>query len=238
MALLITPSLLDAIDWFNIAPESWKERAYNGLKDTLNRVWNSNFAVERGMAFERLVCGNLSLSRSAFLKTFEQHPAGEKLGLFYDRCVGGSLQKTIKKIVEVGGEEYLLYGKIDVSFPARNVDIKTTANYKGKNSYLDKTQGKIYAIADNKPDFEFIVAEIPYTPSEEAEIAKDTPVKVDLTKILCTDVHHIETTYNIGVAREEIENKIARAIEFMKADGELPGSLYYAYMHKFNMYGG
>lgn len=156
--LLITTSLIGAVEWFIKSPSSWKDRAYTGLIDALSRKFTPNPAVERGMAFERKINAAITLpTEKDFLDFFKDEKPTEKVVEFYKECFGGQQQKVLKKFVTINEQSYCLYGKSDIYFPSIIKDIKTTHSWKGKNNYLSTTQHLMYCYIAAIPNFKYIV---------------------------------------------------------------------------------
>jgi hypothetical protein len=217
MALLMTPTLWDSIDWLQKSPDSWKKRAYESLSNTLNRIWDPTPAIKRGIAYEKQICfGENPIDevateiREKFIKAYDMIHAE-----------GHVFQKKTKKIVDFDGKEFCLYGKMDVSFKTLPdypngfiIDIKTTSNYRGKSSYLSKWQHKVYTWLTRIKDFMYIVYEF----DEYGNMI---------------DIHFIE--YHVddfGPIGEEIMNNLAKVVTFLRTDKTLSK----AYMKKFNLY--
>lgn len=210
MALLMTPTLWDSIDWLQKSPASWKTRAYTSLSNTLNRIWAPTDAIKRGIAFEEQIC-------------YGQNPIDEiapelkgKFNMAYAmiHAEGHSFQKKAKKIVEYDNKEFCLYGKMDVAFPDLIIDIKTTGNYRGKSSYLSKWQHKVYTWLTRIKDFKYIVFEF------------------DEHGNLC-DIHFID--YHVddfGPIGKEIMSNLDKVVTFLRSDKKLSK----AYMKTFNLY--
>ena len=202
MSRLITQSLLSKIDWILNCPPSWKEKAFQDLNNMLNRVWTEpGPPAKRGMDFERVVYSILSkkhldialLNCSDFFR--------EVLRL----CQGGQFQRKTKSFLTIAGEEYCLFGKIDVWFPNLIIDLKTTGNYKGRDHYLKSMQHKIYCYNERIKDFKYIVVE--FTDDENNIIR---------------NVHKIEYSINDrSYLRKELENKILDTLAFLEADKDL-----------------
>ena len=162
MSKLVTTTLLDAIDWCKTAPSTfkpdgettWKEDAYLQLKATLGRApWKPNPAILRGIDFENSVYSILKDKKEDTVTcsdTFRK--------ILYE-CKGGEFQKRTKTIIELNGVEYCLYGKIDVFFPDKIIDIKTTGKYGGKDKYLGTSQHHIYCFGENIHNFDYLVVE-------------------------------------------------------------------------------
>jgi hypothetical protein len=218
MGKLITTSLLDQIDWFRVCPASWKESAYKGIHNTVNRIYEANPATQRGVAFENVINACLDMDEGQFVKQFDGHCAD--VVKFHQVCHGGRRQAVAKRHIEIDGEEYTLYGKMDVLFPPvvcptpRIVDIKTTGNYRGKQSYLDKNQHLVYCFATRIPSFTYIVAEF-----------------TDISD-KCVEVHQIDTEVDIEAAGVTIVRKIQEMVSLLQDDIDL----WTAYLTKFNRY--
>lgn len=210
MALLMTPTLWDSIDWLNKCPDSWKQRAYDSLSNTLNRIWKPNEAIKRGISFEKQIChGTNPINEIA-------PELREKFMTAYDmiHAIGHVFQKKVKKIIDYDGKEFCLYGKLDVFFPDLIIDIKTTSNYRGKSSYLAKWQHKVYTWLTRIKDFLYIVFEF----DEHGNMV---------------DIHFIE--YHIddfGPIGTEILENLDKVVTFLRKDKALSK----AYMKKFNLY--
>lgn len=138
---LITPSLLDSLAWLQDCPSSWRDRAYQGLRDTLTRQFTKTPAIERGMAIESKVCALLYGTKENFIGNL-----GPKVEPIYNRCARGKMQVVYKKKIVVDGQPYLVYGRADVvsADGTAIIDLKTTQNWKGPTSYLQKSQAPLY----------------------------------------------------------------------------------------------
>ncbi len=211
MALLMTPTLWNSIDWMEKCPPSWKKSAYQQLSDMLNRKWTSNKAVERGMAFEKAICfGSNPLDQVA-------PDLKEKFDNAYNmiHAEGADFQAKAKRFVEVDGKEFVLYGKMDVFFNGKLIlDIKTTGSYKGKSSYLATWQHPVYCFATRVPYFKYIIFEF-----NDAGIVVD----VHIVEYECTDFRELEL---------RILAKLNDVVKLLRSDEKLKT----AYMNKFNMY--
>ncbi|MHA1754897.1 MAG: hypothetical protein ACTSYR_05225, partial [Candidatus Odinarchaeia archaeon] len=65
---------------------------------------------------------------------------------------------VLKKYITVHGVEYCLYGKSDVIFEGKIIDIKTTKKY-SRPKYANSFQHKMYCFITGIPEFEYVVAE-------------------------------------------------------------------------------
>jgi hypothetical protein len=211
MSKLVTTSLLDAIDWCKSAPSTfkpngettWKEDAYLQLKATLGREpWKPTPAIVRGIDFENSI---YSILKDKKEDTVQCSDAFRKV--LYD-CKGGEFQKRTKTIIEMDGVEYCLYGKIDVFFPDKIIDIKTTGKYGGRDKYLGTSQHHIYCFGENIHNFEYIILEF-----------------VDEGTKSIRGVHHV-TYESPGIEEEEkyIKGKIQDMLTFLENYTE-PGDL-------------
>lgn len=148
MSNLITPTLLDSLDWYMKCPKTWKNKAYTDLYNKLNRIWTSNVHVEKGTELENEAFKYSNQQKGS--KLFQQLCKDIQYGIFQHKC---------KKYIKVNDIEYCLYGKIDVLKPRQIIDIKTTMNYKGENNYLSKWQHKFYCLIKEISIFQYIVVE-------------------------------------------------------------------------------
>jgi len=154
MEKLITPSLLSGIEFLRDCPPSWKGNAFQSLKATLSRKYKEpTRQIKRGIDFENSIYKTLSTMDSVDFKNYSS-----EYQQFLNDCCGGVFQKTTKKIIEIKGTKYLLYGKIDVWFPGLIIDIKTTENFTGDDKYLKTSQHEIYCFCEGIPTFLYKVA--------------------------------------------------------------------------------
>ena len=222
MSRLITTSFLDSIAWCKKAPDSkcpdgdttWKQQAYQQLKDTLGRApYRPNKAMLRGIEFENQIYSILTDHKEDTVRCSVKFRDILKL------CAGGEFQKKTKTILELDGEEYCLYGKLDVRFSDHIVDIKTTAKYAGKQKYLDTSQHHLYCFSENIKDFEYIIAEF-----EDEDSPK---------------IHNVyRIPYHMGDRDYEekyIKDKIYEAMAFLNQYDE-PGDLKSLYFSTYTRY--
>lgn len=223
MSLLITSSLIDSVAWAKTAPDSqcrddpsmsWKQKAYSDLKNTLARIWTpGNKAVERGMRVENAVYKVISDKK---VDTVKCSPLFKQV---LDKCNGGVFQKKTKKFLEIDGKEYCLFGKIDVYFPDKIIDLKTTTEYKGRSKYLGNIQHKLYVLNERIPRFEYVIMEFG---TEDSDIIQN--------------VHTVEYVQeDFEALKAEVVQAIKDTMSFIDQFDE-PGDLKDLYLHKFNMY--
>jgi len=208
MSKLITASLVGAVEWAQECPPSWKERAKKSLDDQLNRVWvppEPGSSLELGIDFENKVYHYADAKLIV--------PAGsEHFQWFVSECRGGVFQKKTRRIIELDGEEYCLYGKIDAWFPEVIKDIKTTRNYKGQSHYTKSFQHVLYMHVEHIKRFEYLVAEFIEGQKQVVNHYKD-----------CVEVEDTEAL------RAQIDDKIRRTMDFIRRNG-----LMEAYTDKFS----
>lgn len=212
MAKLMTSSLINDVEWLKKCPPNWKEIAFKGLHSRLARDYDEEMphAVKRGIDLENMVykvLGNelvdiASLKCSKLFKDVLNH------------CKGGIFQQKTKSFIEIDGVNYCLYGKKDVSFPEKIVDIKCTGLFKTKSKYLSTIQHKIYCYNDKIKDFEYLVC-----------VMNNDDKLID---IITVDYH----ADNFKEVEDEIVKRVRSTIEFLKLDAEL----YDLYINTFNLY--
>jgi len=149
--LLITPTLLDAVSWCKSCPASWKVKAQSSLAATIRREkYKANKQALRGIAFENTVYD--------LVKRNDYDSGTEHVQKVADMCRGGSFQNVLKRQIQLQGEDVVLYGKSDVMFLDKIVDIKTTDNWRGEGKYLKGMQHVIYTYIADITEFYYIVA--------------------------------------------------------------------------------
>lgn len=224
MSLLITTSLIDSVNWAKNAPNSpckdnpeitWKQKAYNDLKNTLARIYApGGFYMERGVRIENTV---YKIIEEGKVDTVSCSAHFKKV---LDLCNGGVFQKKTKSFIDVDGQEYCLFGKIDVLFPKKKIiDLKTTGSFGGRDKYLKTLQHKIYCYNERISDFDYVIMEFE---SEENDKLRD--------------VHIISyKAEDFDSVKADITKAIRDTMAFIEAFDE-EGDLLDLYMHKFNMY--
>lgn len=212
MALQLAPTLLDSYDWLVNCPDSWRDRAFDGLKSTLGRVWGGMTpAMQAGIDFEKLIY------KYANDPDFDRTGLSKHVQYFLNRVEGFTFQKTYTYKLNVDGVDYFFKCKLDAWSKDEVVDIKTTGNFRGDSQYLSKWQHRVYPLATGIPKFAYVVAEWK-----------------DLTKSKeILDVHEVPfNMVNRARTQEEVAEKVREFIDFLSYDKELEN----LYLTKYNKY--
>ena len=208
MSLLITPSLISSVDFYQTCPPSWKRSAYDSLRRMLSRAsWEPTTPIIKGLKFENVVYD--SLEGKIQLKTHT-----ENFQKFLDICKGGNFQHKSKQNVIIDDLEYCLYGKLDVYFPPSEeygkghiIDIKTTKKF-ASSKYLKTWQHIIYCLNTQIPTFDYLVGVW-----EEPDSLTDYRLK---------SVHEVKyKVEDFDKIREDLYNKVREITLFLKRDREL-----------------
>jgi hypothetical protein len=197
MSRLITPSLISSISWFKNCPPTWKGKAIVDLKNQLGRVYSEPTpALTLGIKFEDAVV-------KATSKPADEVQGSEHFKWIVDEVRGGEFQRRTAIDLNIDGQDYCLYGKIDAYFPTIIKDIKTTSNWKGPQGYLDSFQHRMYCFNEQVECFRYLVA----TFDEQQHITGHYSVDVDLPDRLSLEA--------------EIVHAVKEAITFLSASTEL-----------------
>lgn len=208
---LITPSLVGAISWLNVSPESWKARALNDLRNQLSRTYSDEMpdAIKRGIEFENAVY--------ACARAGKTDIGTANFQWFVKQCVGAEFQRKAKAMRMWGGEEYCLYGKLDAFKPGLIIDLKTTGEWKGAHKYLSTFQHKMYCYIKHVAEFHYLVAVMA---SVEG-------------KPYITETHLVEYwVEDWGALEKEVEETVMDTMAFLSARPEL----FELYRTKFCLY--
>ena len=191
---LITPTLLNSYDWLSVAPRSidqetgerWCDKAEAEFAAQVKREgkWQPNQPQQHGIDFENAV------QRYELRRRSDRIQSEGLTDMFKEFCKhveGGRFQQVAKTVIQVGDTRYLLYGRIDVLLPEHIIDIKTTANYKGPESYRKTWQHRIYSLATGISGFTYLVACLDYDKSRDygsnrgnAKLVDYKPVDIDM----------------------------------------------------------
>ena len=184
MGHLMTATLLSSFKWMEDAPASWAERAKDDFYAKVRRQDKFEPApeVQRGIEFERIICDNCNVleeeafmlkMRDIYAEKIKSDPDLEYASIeskealltrilnvcnaMYHQCKGGQQQVKVGKDIEACGEQFYLFGYIDVLHPSTILDIKTCTKYK-ESKYRDSIQHSIYQYCTGLLDFKYIVA--------------------------------------------------------------------------------
>lgn len=185
MSYLMTATLLSSFKWMQDAPASWATRARDDFYAKLRRQdkFEPTPEVQRGIEFERLICDRCNvLEEEQFLlemrdvyaekirndEVWQDRGVDEKehllsyildtCGVMYHQCKGGSQQVKVEKEITACGEQFKLFGYIDVLQPTTILDIKTCTKYR-ESKYRDSIQHSIYQYCTGLTDFKYVVAD-------------------------------------------------------------------------------
>ena len=184
MGHLMTATLLGSFKWMEDAPASWAERAKEDFYAKVRRQDKFEPAPEaqRGIEFERIICDHCNVldeeafmikMRDTYAEKIKNDPDLEYASIeskealltrilnvcnaMYHQCKGGQQQVKVGKDIEACGEQFYLFGYIDVLHPSTILDIKTCTKYK-ESKYRDSIQHSIYQYCTGLLDFKYIVA--------------------------------------------------------------------------------
>lgn len=166
--VLVTPTLLDKFEFLMNSPPSWRERATIGFLQQIRRepgdfpLW-----VRKGMDFENAVYKQCN--KAVNQGDSEITVGSKEFQQVANACLGGKFQQVFKREVLVDGEPVLYYCKLDVLFPNKVIDIKTTLEWKGDDKYLKGWQHIMYLWLTELQEFAYIVA---VWQSENADVIK------------------------------------------------------------------
>ena len=173
MKYLITSSLLDCYDWLKSCPKNWQTKAYQDFCAMIRREKTPpTEALIRGMEFERLVCDKCNVlddeqyreyARNYFVQNgvqgYEVDLALQPTCKVAKLCRNGQQQVAVKKNVQFGNDEYHLFGYVDVMFPDKIIDIKTTGKYTEGYNYVKRSQHYLYSLCTGINTFQYLVAD-------------------------------------------------------------------------------
>jgi hypothetical protein len=154
---LITPSLLNSYQYY--IQDEFKSPADSRadfLKTLSREKFEPNEAMQKGIDFENDIKAKCD---GYILLDGEENPDYETVcGEITGIVKGGLWQQTCKKELQIGNQEFLLYGKMDVVKRDTIYDIKYTRNYElGK--FLDSAQHLIYLYCTGLPKFQYLISD-------------------------------------------------------------------------------
>lgn len=219
MQLKISPTLLDAFDWYKTAPQSWKQRAYDNIVDKINRTpFVPTPAIKKGFAFEDAVEKHAKAVANGGEYKGSQHFQG-----VVAKCAGGVWQTWQRGFTNIGSEYGIVdsVGKLDCMFPIGSaafphghiIDLKTTAHYRGSDKYTSGWQHLFYCSWMGILTFEYIIAEW------ESNEPGNKTVK---------DVHSVPVSVNIDDATARMRDGLLSFFAFLKTH-----NLWDAYVYTY-----
>lgn len=176
MRYLITPTLLNSWSYYMGVDEEWAESARASFLQTLSRdKFEPTEDMEKGNKFERDVFAYVDGYRPQLTNEhlnpvdiididdgYRPFPDGD-----YWSCVadlarhvhGGVRQLAVKAEIEVGGQAFLLYGKVDHLAGPWATDIKFTGNYEFPK-YKETAQHSVYLhCLPAVPSFRYLISD-------------------------------------------------------------------------------
>lgn len=221
MGRLITPSIMNAVDWAKNAPTSiirpekggdgkttWRARAFEDLTRQLSRCYSDEMPepVKRGLDFEDAVYRRARMPEDSW-------KGSKEFGEIVSEARGGRFQVKTKRDITVDGIRYTCFGKLDIRHPKLIIDLKTTNKYKEPQKYLSTPQHLIYTWSERIPDFRYRVVVL----DEKNRILEHYPV----------DFH--------SPGEAEVEAELTRRIRSFREYLEIEGLLD-LYNEKFCLY--
>jgi hypothetical protein len=160
---LITPTLINSYQYYiNDEFKSPADSRADFLKTLSREKFEPNQAMQKGIDFENAIC-----RVSEHLAKWECEPDCipalefcnyQIIKELAEKVCYGLWQQSVKKEINVGNQEFLLYGRTDVIKRDTIYDIKFTSNYElGK--FLDSSQHLIYLYCSGLPNFSYLVSD-------------------------------------------------------------------------------
>jgi len=153
---LITASLLNSYQYY--IQDEWKssEDSRADFLRTLSREkFEPNEAMQKGIDFEdniRATVFSGMHDRGQIIDA--DHPVEHIANI----VVGGLWQQSVKKDLQIGNQEFLLYGRTDVIKRDTIYDIKFTSNYEA-GKFVNSSQHRIYLYCSDLPKFQYLVSD-------------------------------------------------------------------------------
>jgi hypothetical protein len=152
---LITTTLINSFEYYiNDKFKSPADSRADFLKTLSKEKFKPTEAMQKGIDFEndiKALCDNILLDKKENINY--EVICNDIATIVKD----GLWQKTCKKELKIGNQEFLLYGKMDVIKRDTIYDIKYTSNYElGK--FLGSAQHLIYLYCTGLPKFKYLVS--------------------------------------------------------------------------------
>lgn len=203
----MTASLLQSYDWFKKCPPSYKSAARQQIVDALYKKPFNNTAVERGQKFEDSIDINFPPEEIAFIKHSLEQPWMTALNL---QCKVGTFtfrgRMDYQKKTPAHWPTELVTENPSIKNWFENkspliADLKSTMKF-SKSGYTDKRQHVIYGLAENCPNFLYIVA-----------------VFDDDKGIVPSRYEFIPIVMNLEAEREELVKAVDEFIDWLVNEG-------------------
>ena len=192
------------------------------FENQLNRKsWAPNQAQRHGVDFEDAVT---RFERRRVVGARQKPGLSELFKEFCKHVENGRFQQVAKTVIDVDGQDYVLYGRIDVLFNDHIIDIKTTGNYRGPESYRKTWQHRMYCYATGITSFTYLVALLEYD--------KSSSYRANLGRAKFVDMKTIDI--DLAGRTDEILDEIKGQIRSIMSYLEDEPDLMIAYETKFN----
>ena len=153
---LITPTLLNSYQYYiNDEFKSPADSRADFLKTLSKEKFEPNQAMQKGIDFENDIKAKCD---GYILLDDKENPDYETVcGEITEIVKGGLWQESVKKDLQIGNQEFLLYGRTDVIKRDTVYDIKYTGIYElGK--FLNSAQHLIYLYCTGLPKFKYLIS--------------------------------------------------------------------------------
>jgi len=157
---LITPTLINSFQYY--IEDEFKSPA-DSRADFLKTLSKEKFeptkAMQKGIKFEENVLRATNYECNYYIDVCNDEIVEYDVvvNILADIVRDGLWQQTCKKDLQIGNQEFLLYGKMDVIKRDTIYDIKYTSNYElGK--FLGSAQHLIYLYCTGLPKFKYLIS--------------------------------------------------------------------------------
>lgn len=198
MKYLITPTLLNSWLYYLSSGEEWEDSAREGFVKTLRKdKIEQTEAMLAGIEFEDAIRGVTEGRKVDATKYSEEYI--DCVNEIAEKVRGGAWQVKVSKEIEISGDVYLLYGRVDVLKGPTAYDIKWTGKYE-TGKYKDSAQHPLYLdCLETVPRFVYLPSD-GKTVYEEAYLREDIP---PVDSIVHDFVSWIQAAPEYGVIFEE-----------------------------------
>lgn len=159
---LITPSLINAYQYY--IKDEWKSPAESRadfLKTLRREKTPTTESQQKGLDFENSIKNWIDEGKGFHILEDEDDGFFNPDSIICELAEivkGGLWQQSVKKDLQVGNQDFLLYGRTDVIKRDTIFDIKFTSNYEiGK--FQDSSQHLIYLYCTDLPKFAYLASD-------------------------------------------------------------------------------